>query len=1587
MLRSLVGSEMCIRDRSRIAKGEGIVAEAGAEKQRPKSKLGSALSKLRVQLAPDQYLATVSTLMHYLQQTRGHHEFDHHRRPHPGDLDDGDSSDGGLAPGTGLLPGFLQEHEDMEHGSSSIPPDLRQLRRQCEALGFNIPFHLEEEEEEEEVHEMAEEEEDDELDEDQNENQHLDPIPEEIFNQPAEPPPPHADNKRKHRNEHRPTPMMLKKRNIAQPSPKQLRSEKKNKTVSCVSALDPVYNRNIGMHGEAGKACMEAIGFRFDKSTNSFACSEPCTPRACCDLKAVLVTASGLPAGALSKDPEKVLHALSGMIDLAKRTDQAYGELCRAHGIAVDEHPIRVTLCTISTELRAAADPKSTCSSQANTFTKLKELLLAPDGLTSYEIQTSQLANAFAEYLRCGDPDSDSQGSAAARMKRLAVVADVLGDDTKAGNNLATLFQDQLSQIETLEVITYDAVAGLGQGLNALRSPLQIKFVRCEGEESLKDCTPDRILVEPTATGQDIQAWLQKRVEKKWHEADRPSLEFLKIASSGITIAAQGEAPSNGLMHWIGTNALTQAWTNPARHGLIAVETSSGSSANLLEASGCDLGTSEHDVIIMDMGMLIKVNAYACKFKGSLDSLAAAELLVLGSHTGNQHDWYVLAAHEGNSVPAPWPISGHARKHTAGRGKKRSSGPSKQEESRSKKTRSNDLGNIASRLRATKSHPNNSTEPDSIGTRSSSRKSQTKEPKLPPAPPAAPEPTRTTRSSSQRICLSGAASEDGDPSPRGTRAGARTSTSKSPACELRDKRQTKLRRLDKTKSKPEPELTQNPEPVLTQAPSSFRFIKLIREKVHHKSPSVRICNFEIFGEIVEACHDKPCVPSLPSPKPASRTWEWRDEEGIWCRYDLQTSARLDQAFTQGESHVSLSTGYFSSHGGYIVDLDQKIQVNTRTGFARPIRRQKQNNNDMLSQRSHLLSMSGAEDGLPLFSSRHLHDLLGPSPVLRRDFSALAPLFDPASDPVGAHSNPTQMLSVVRAGDQEQEPGTSPSTPLFLHLAASSSHVIELGDQRTILQGIQDLCIAQSESHAMTVGSTDWAEKLWHDTHEVYFSTTPPSSVKLSNHGAARSPALFSSRSEAVCASAAPNLSIVGGTMNDIVYLLHLLWGARVVDPSFLESDCLTNKLKVQMEDVVSVCCGTVPQWCACLMQYNPLLFGKDARFNLFASRSLGFSRTVSRLQRHSGNSSVPWRQQRVGHLVTERVMVPRDEQVFFTAAEKAMKLYANRRTVLDFAFEGEEGTGVGPTAEFYTLASMGFHTNCAKWLWRDVDSERGLFPALLPHAKDDAAKVLELWTFFGRFIARALLDNRLIDMHLSSSFCELLCGRQLTMEDIENADPGLKSLMTLDADAVEAVCQTMSWEGWELVPGGCDMDVTVDNLEEFKTKAATFVLSTGIQQQIQALQSGFEEACPLHSLHALTSEELRTQLTGEGCLDWCLDDLKDAVEPKHGYTSDSPAFMMLLEVLVEMSGEERKKFIWWATGSPRLPPGGLHKLSPHKLSIVLKTEGERQPDDIMVSVNVCNKAIKLPDYSDRKVLHERLRAAINTKEAREFHLN
>lgn len=80
---------------------------------------------------------------------------------------------------------------------------------------------------------------------------------------------------------------------------------------------------------------------------------------------------------------------------------------------------------------------------------------------------------------------------------------------------------------------------------------------------------------------------------------------------------------------------------------------------------------------------------------------------------------------------------------------------------------------------------------------------------------------------------------------------------------------------------------------------------------------------------------------------------------------------------------------------------------------------------------------------------------------------------------------------------------------------------------------------------------------------------------------------------------------------------------------------------------------------------------------------------------------------RIGRIKHERIKVHRSDEQLFENAVRVMKFHAGRKAILEIEYVGEEGTGLGPTLEFYALVAAEFQRKqLAMWLCDDSDEQQ-----------------------------------------------------------------------------------------------------------------------------------------------------------------------------------------------------------------------------------------------------------------------------------------
>lgn len=448
---------------------------------------------------------------------------------------------------------------------------------------------------------------------------------------------------------------------------------------------------------------------------------------------------------------------------------------------------------------------------------------------------------------------------------------------------------------------------------------------------------------------------------------------------------------------------------------------------------------------------------------------------------------------------------------------------------------------------------------------------------------------------------------------------------------------------------------------------------------------------------------------------------------------------------------------------------------------------------------------------------------------------------------------------------------------------------------------------------------------------------------------------------------------------------------------------LSAKLTRQLDEPLVVAGGVLPEWTLSLTREYSFLFPFETRFFFLQCTSFGYGRFIqlwkNRLSiENQLSSDDPLLQ--LGRISRSKILIARDNVLL--AALRIMDDYSKSATILEFQFLDEEGTGLGPTLEFYSTVSKEFAQKKLN-LWRvaNFDEDNSyvtglLFPQPVACSNKEKEKVVELFGYLGTFIARSLLDNRIVDFRFNKLFFQLahLYARGEAVLQYDNMDEGLNMLKTVDEQLAQSlkyvyenrnnqsVIDEMSLTfvlpgtNIELIDNGARLNVDGNNVADYIRHIISFTIGEGIRESIQSFIAGFSKVFPYSNLLILTPDEL-VDLFGGVEENWSTETLYSCIEANHGYTMDSMSIHNLISIMSEFNLQERRTFLQFITGSPKLPLGGFKSLKP-KLTVVLKQpEAGFTSDEYLASVMTCANYLKLPKYSSKEVMRQRIVQAMN----------
>lgn len=317
---------------------------------------------------------------------------------------------------------------------------------------------------------------------------------------------------------------------------------------------------------------------------------------------------------------------------------------------------------------------------------------------------------------------------------------------------------------------------------------------------------------------------------------------------------------------------------------------------------------------------------------------------------------------------------------------------------------------------------------------------------------------------------------------------------------------------------------------------------------------------------------------------------------------------------------------------------------------------------------------------------------------------------------------------------------------------------------------------------------------------------------------------------------------------------------------------------------------------------------------------------------------------------------------------------------LKVVFDGEEGVDEGGVQkEFFQLLVQELY-NEDFGMFERIDESRNFW------FNKNSFEVNLQFELFGIVLGLAIYNQVILDVRFPMAvYKKLMLGSRVSLglSDLLDFQPSLaKGLIALleheDSSTFDEAFSTLrfsidyecfgSHAEAELVEGGKDIPVTMDNREEYVQKYCDWVFNTSVQRQFGAFKKGFDQ-CVGDTLfrQLFRYDELELLICGSVELDFLA--FENAAQYQDGFTPTSTVVRWFWEVAHQLSQEEKKSLLQFCTGCDRAPVGGLGRLH-----LIVSRAG---PDsDLLPSVHTCFNHLLIPEYSSKDKLEQRLRLAI-----------
>ncbi|XP_006867836.1 PREDICTED: probable E3 ubiquitin-protein ligase HERC6 [Chrysochloris asiatica] len=155
----------------------------------------------------------------------------------------------------------------------------------------------------------------------------------------------------------------------------------------------------------------------------------------------------------------------------------------------------------------------------------------------------------------------------------------------------------------------------------------------------------------------------------------------------------------------------------------------------------------------------------------------------------------------------------------------------------------------------------------------------------------------------------------------------------------------------------------------------------------------------------------------------------------------------------------------------------------------------------------------------------------------------------------------------------------------------------------------------------------------------------------------------------------------------------------------------------------------------------------------------------------------------------------------------------------------------------------------------------------------------------------------------------------------------------------------------------------------YVSKYVDYIFNTSIKEIYEEFQTGFYKICEKDIIEVFQPEELMSAMIGHVDYDW--EEFEKNAKYEQGYHKSHPTILMFWKAFHKLTLDEKRKFLFFLTGSDR-----LHLKCLQKNEIVFRCPETFSENDYPRSLT-CHKILDLPKYSTMERMEEALQVITN----------